>query len=129
MAENPSDPSDASRTFLTEYHLASLTTLRADGSPHVVPVGFSYDIDAQLVRIISFAGSVKVRNAERGGRAVVCQVDGGRWLSLEGEVSATTDPDRVAAAVAGYTASYREPGERDDRVAIEIRVDRILGRG
>ncbi len=29
--------------FLTERHLASLTTLRADGSPHVVPVGFTYD--------------------------------------------------------------------------------------
>ena len=26
--------------FLTERHLATLTTLRRDGSPHVVPVGF-----------------------------------------------------------------------------------------
>ena len=26
-------------TFLTERHLATLTTMRADGSPHVVPVG------------------------------------------------------------------------------------------
>jgi hypothetical protein len=26
-------------TFLTERHLATLTTLRADGSPHVVRVG------------------------------------------------------------------------------------------
>lgn len=115
-------------SFLAEYHLASLTTLRADGSPHVVPVGFSYDAEAHLVRIITFEGSVKVANARRGGRAAVMQVDGGRWLTLEGEVSATTDPDRVAAAVAGYAQRYRQPGERDDRVAIEIAVDRILGR-
>ena len=34
---------DEMLAFLREYHLASLTTLRRDGSPHVVPVGFSYD--------------------------------------------------------------------------------------
>jgi hypothetical protein len=27
--------------FLTERHLATLTTLRRDGSPHVVAVGFT----------------------------------------------------------------------------------------
>ncbi|MFN8018408.1 MAG: TIGR03618 family F420-dependent PPOX class oxidoreductase [Acidimicrobiales bacterium] len=117
--------------FLGEYHLASLTTLRADGSPHVVPVGFSYDPDARLVRIITWAASRKARNvAERpGARAAVSQVDGGRWLTLEGPATITDDPDRVAAAVAGYAGRYRQPGERDDRVAIEIAVDRIMGRG
>ena len=116
-------------TFLTERHLATLTTLRADGSPHVVPVGFSYDADRRLVRIITFDPSVKVANARRCGRGVVCQVDGPRWLSLEGTVSVTEDPEGVAAAVAGYAARYRQPGERENRVAIEIAVDRILGRG
>jgi PPOX class probable F420-dependent enzyme len=120
---------DAVLTFLSERQLASLTTLRADGSPHVVPVGFGYDAEARIVRIISFAGSQKVVNALRGGRAAVSQVDGGRWLTLEGTVTATDDPDRVAAAVAAYAARYREPSERTDRVAIEIAVDRILGRG
>lgn len=120
---------DAVLTFLSERHLASLTTLRADGSPHVVPVGFGYDAETRIVRIISFAGSQKVVNALRGGRAAVSQVDGGRWLTLEGTVTATDDPERVAAAVAAYAARYREPSERADRVAIEITVDRILGRG
>ena len=114
--------------FLNEYHLASLTTLRADGSPHVVPVGFSYDAELHVVRVITFPSSMKYKNALRGGRAVVSQVDGGRWLSLEGTVSGTTDPTRVAAAVAGYAARYRDPKEREDRVAIEIAVDRVLGR-
>ena len=44
-------------------------------------------------------------------------------------MSANTDPERVAAAVAGYAARYRQPGEREDRVALEIAVDRVLGRG
>jgi PPOX class probable F420-dependent enzyme len=114
--------------FLREYHLASLTTLRSDGSPHVVPVGFSYDPELHVVRVITFPSSVKYKNALRGGRAVVSQVEGGRWLSLEGTVTGTRDPARVAAAVAGYAARYRQPKEREDRVAIEIAIDRVLGR-
>lgn len=129
MSLDPSALPSATLEFLAEYHLASLTTLRADGSPHVVPVGFSYDPAERVVRIITFEGSQKVANARRGGRAAVSQVDGGRWLTLEGTISATTDPARVAAAVEGYAARYRQPGERGDRVALEIAVDRILGRG
>ena len=115
--------------FLGEYHLASLTTLRAAGSPHVVPVGFSYDPEERLVRIITRAGSQKVANARRGGRAAVSQVDGGRWLTLEGTVSVSDDPERIAEAVRRYAQRYREPSESPTRVAIELRVDRILGRG
>ncbi len=114
--------------FLTERHLATLTTLRADGSPHVVAVGFSYDAGAGVARVITFAPSVKARNAARGGRAAVSQVDGGRWLTLEGVVRLVTDADGIAAAVAGYAVRYRQPHERPDRVAIEIAVDRVLGR-
>lgn len=114
--------------FLRERHLATLTTLRRDGSPHVVPVGFSYDPDTAIVRIITFAGSQKTLNAARGGRAAVSQVDGGRWLTLEGSVSLTADVEDVRRAVAGYAARYQEPKDRPDRVAIEIRVDRVMGR-
>lgn len=126
--KTPDDLTPEMLEFLKEYHLASLTTFRRDGSPHVVPVGFSYDHPARIVRIITFASSTKYKNALRGGRAVVSQVDGGRWVTLEGIVSGTADSEKVAAAVAGYAARYRTPGERDDRVAIEIAVDRIMGR-
>jgi PPOX class probable F420-dependent enzyme len=128
MALDPDALDDDVVTFLHERHLATLTTIRHDGSPHVVPVGFSYDRDARVARIISFAGSQKVANAERGGRAAVCQVDGARWLTLEGNVRSTTDPGEVSAAVAGYARRYRQPKDRPDRVTIEIAVDRILGR-
>jgi F420H(2)-dependent biliverdin reductase len=118
---------DAVLGFLAERHLATLTTIRADGSPHVVPVGFGYSPAERRVRIITFDGSQKVRNAERGGRAAVSQVDGGRWLTLEGPVRVVRD-ERVARAVAAYTERYQAPRQRDDRVAIEIDVDRIMGR-
>src|ERR1700712_1533063 len=118
----------AMTAFLTERHLATLTTLRADGSPHVVAVGFSYDACAGVARVITFPTSVKARNAARGGRAAVSQVEGRRWMTLEGEARLVTEADDVATAVAGYTARYGPPGERVDRVAIEITVDRVLGR-
>ena len=118
-------------SFLADRHLATLTTLRPDGSPHVVAIGFTWDAEAQLVRVITFAPSRKARNlvASPGSRAAVSQVDGARWLTLEGTASVTDDPAQVAEAVRRYAERYRQPGERADRVAIEIRVDRILGRG
>ena len=122
------DLSDEMLAFLTERHLATLTTLRADGSPHVVPVGFSYDADRELVRVITFAGSAKARNAARGGRAAVSQVDGARWATLEGVVRLADDAESVALAVAGYAKRSRQPGQRADRVAIEITVDKVMGR-
>ena len=124
----PENPPEAVLDFLRERHLATLTTLRGDGSPHVVPVGFTYDPATRLVRIITRADSVKVRNARRGGRAAVSQVDGGRWLTLEGTVALAEDPAAVAAAVEAYRERYRDPAPRPDRVAIEITVARILGR-
>ena len=126
MPLQPSDPTPALAEFLAERHLASLTTLRADGSPHVVPVGFSYDAGTHQVRIITFDGCQKVANARRGGRAAVSQVDGGRWVTLEGTIRATSNPAEVAAAVSGYAARYQQPKERIDRVALVISVDRIL---
>ncbi len=133
MSLDPAALPDEVLTFLHEYHLATLTTVRDDLSPHVVAVGFSYDTEARVARVITWAGSQKALNAgrmaDRGQRAAVCQVDGGRWLSLEGPVRLVTDPAGVRAGVEGYAARYRQPKERDDRVVIEIAVERILGRG
>lgn len=117
--------------FLAERHLATLTTLRPDGSPHVVAVGFTWDAEALLARVITFAPSRKARHlaAAPGSRAAVCQVDGARWLALEGPAVVTDAADRVAEGVRRYAERYRPPSERADRVVIEIAVDRVLGRG
>ncbi len=72
MAYDPQRLPDEVLAFLDERHLATLTTLRPDGSPHVVAVGFTWDDDAGLARVITFAPSRKARNvawaAERPGR-------------------------------------------------------------
>jgi F420H(2)-dependent biliverdin reductase len=121
---------EAAAAFVAERHLATLTTLRPDGSPHVVAVGFTWDAEAGVVRVITWAGSRKARNlvARPGSPAAVCQVDGGRWLTLEGTAVVTNEPDRVAEGVRRYAERYRTPGEREDRVVVELTVDRVLGR-
>ena len=130
MAYDPTDLPDGVRAFLRERHLATLTTLRPDGTPHVVAVGFTWDDEAGLARVITFASSRKARNvaAAPGGPAAVCQIDGGRWLTLEGTARLTHDPEDVAEAVRRYAERYRRPGDRDDRVAIVVTVHRVLGR-
>lgn len=130
MARRPHELDDAALEFLRERHLATLTTLRPDGSPHVVAVGFTWDADAGLARVITWDASRKARNIleQPGSRAVVSQVDGGRWMSLEGPATLTTDPERCRDGERRYAVRYSEPKQREDRAVIEIAVDRILGR-
>ena len=110
--------------FIAERHLAVLATQRADGSPHAVPVGFTFANG--VARVITFAASVKACNARRGGRASVTQIDGARWATFEGPVRVLDDDAAVASAVAAYAQRYRQPKVRDDRVVIEIEVDRVM---
>ena len=128
MSRNPADLPPATLAFLTERHLATLTTLRADGSPHVVPVGVTYDAATATARVITSGTSAKARHVRDGqGRVAVCQVDGARWLTLEGTAVVKDDAASVADAVERYAQRYRQPRENPARVVIEISVDRVLG--
>lgn len=116
--------------FVTERHLATLSTLRPDGSPHVVPVGFTWDAERGRVRVTTKVTSVKARHvAGTDGpvRAAVCQVDGRRWLTLEGEITLSRDPDVIAEAVAAYSVRYRPRPFQPERVVLHLAVDRVLG--
>jgi PPOX class probable F420-dependent enzyme len=113
--------------MLRERHLATLATQRADGSPHLVPVGFTWDEEEHLARVITSSGSVKARNARRGGRAAVSQVDGRRWLTLEGTPRVVEDGAAVRDAERRYAERYRTPRPNPQRVVLVIDVDRVLG--
>lgn len=118
--------------FVTERHLATLTTLRPDGTPHVVPVGFTWDAEAGVVRVTTNDTSVKARKvlaAQAEGTpvaAAVCQVDGGRWITLEGTMTLSRDPAEIADAVRRYTVRYRQPGENPRRVVLRLEVQRVM---
>jgi|TARA_B100001540_G_scaffold84862_2_gene76459 hypothetical protein len=70
----------------------------------------------------------KILAQNGSSQAVVCQIDGGRWLSLEGTAVVTDDPERCREGTERYAQRYRVPKERSDRTVIEIKVDQILGR-
>ena len=128
MPHDPQDIGPGALEFLTERHLATLTTLRPDGSPHVVPVGVTYDAATGTARVITSGTSVKARHVLGGQhRVAVCQVDGRRWLTLEGSAVVRNDPPAVADAVERYARRYRQPRDNPQRVVLEIAVDRILG--
>ncbi|MCU1659079.1 MAG: hypothetical protein JWO57_3735 [Pseudonocardiales bacterium] len=113
--------------FLRDRRLATFTSLYPDGRPHVTPVGFTWDAPSTLARVITSDTSRKARNVATGGPVVLCQLDGRRWLSLEGMARVTADEASIAEAVARYADRYRTPRENPRRVAIEIEVTRLLG--
>jgi PPOX class probable F420-dependent enzyme len=114
--------------FFTERHLATLTTLRADGTPHVVPVGVTLDAATGTARVITSGTSAKARHVRAGqSRVAVCQVDGRRWATLEGTAVVREDAAAVADAEARYAQRYRVPRENPARVVLVISVDRVLG--
>jgi F420H(2)-dependent biliverdin reductase len=116
--------------FFTERHLATLVTLRPDGTPHAVPVGVTLDPVAGTAWVITFRTSTKARNVAAGGAvgvpAAVSQVDGGRWATLEGRAYLRADPDTVAAAENRYALRYRQPAPNPLRVVLELTVTRVL---
>ncbi|MCY0945908.1 MULTISPECIES: pyridoxamine 5'-phosphate oxidase family protein [Streptomyces] len=135
MSHDVLNPTPEYLAFWRERHVCTLTTHRPDGSPHVVPVGVTYDPEAGLARVISNRHSRKVRNilvaaAEPGGaRVAVCQMEGRRWATLEGRAVVRTDEASVADAVARYAVRYgRVPSPNPDRVVVEITLERAMGR-
>ena len=183
MNWHPTELPPEALAFLGERHLATLSIPRQGRSPHVTPVGFTWDADAATARVITFADAQKVKliqnltqkaeggkavevgkkaeagKAAEGGRAVeatdmaqagraveggraveatemvqaaqvaLCQVDGGRWLALEGEARVHSEKSRCAEGVRRYAERYRQPKDRgDDRRVIEISVQRVSGR-
>ncbi|MEU5792197.1 PPOX class F420-dependent oxidoreductase [Streptomyces sp. NPDC020800] len=117
--------------FWNEYHLCTLTTVRPDGRPHVVPVGVTVDGPAGVARVITRKSSRKVANVLAWGgeaRVAVCQVDGGRWATLEGVAEVCTDEAAVRDAVVRYGERYgRTPAPDPERVVIEIAIERSMG--
>jgi len=123
----PDDLPDAAIRFLTERHLATLTTLRPDGSPHVVAIAFTFDPATATARVITNGSSRKARHLRAGGPAALCQVEGRHWLTLEGRGVVLTDPALVRDAEERYAVRYRPPRANPERVVLSIAVDRVMG--
>lgn len=114
--------------FWRERRLCTFTTVRPDGTPHVVPVGATLDLETGVARVITSRGSAKARMIAASPRRVaLCQVDGRRWSTLEGVATMRAEPDAVADAVRRYAARYRPPRPNPERVVLEVRITDVLG--
>jgi PPOX class probable F420-dependent enzyme len=123
----PAQLTDDAIAFLTERHLATFSSLRADGTVHVTACGFTWDAEAGIARVITSGGGQKAKNAEGGVAAALCQIDGPRWLTVEGIATTNVDPAAVREAERRYALRYREPRVNPQRVVIEMVVERVLG--
>lgn len=119
--------SSAFLDFWSERRLCTVTTLRPDGTPHVVPMGVAIDPASDTAWAITSRTSRKARNLAGDGLIAVCCVDGRYWSTIEGTAAVTEDPDLVAEAERRYAARYKVPRENPNRVAIRIKVSRVIG--
>jgi hypothetical protein len=125
------DPGPAFATFVAERHLAVLTLVRSNGRPHSTPVGFTWDADHSRARVITWSGSLKASLLTAGPlEGSICQVDGGRWLTIEGTCTVTSDLAACADAVRHYATRYRPPKDHgNERRVILLEAKRILAGG
>ncbi len=118
--------------FLAEPGQAILVTLRPNGTPHAVPVSFTWDSEARMARIMTVAQSKKARNlvAAPGSRVALCQRDEvSSWATLEGTGTIFDDPGRLAEGARRYAERYgKEWINPPGAVIIEIAVDLVMSR-
>ena len=117
--------------FLRERRLCTVTTLRPDGSPHVVPMGVVLDPATGTAWAITSGRSRKAANIRAAGPDgalfAACQVDGRSWSTVEGRAVVLDDPDSVREAERRYAERYKVPRDNPDRVAVRVTVSRVLG--
>ena len=113
--------------FWRERHLCTVTTLRADGSPHVVPMGVVLDVETRVAWAITSGTSQKAVNLRRTPTFAACQVDGRRWSTIEGVATVREDEASVAEAVRRYAERYRQPRPNPERVALRVEITSVIG--
>jgi pyridoxamine 5'-phosphate oxidase family protein len=110
--------SDAELAYLTggERRLGRVATVGRDGTPHVVPVGWTYNGDKDTIDIggRDFESTKKFRDVARSGRAAIVIDD-----------LASVDPWRPRMLeVRGRAEALREP-----RPMIRIHPERVVSFG
>lgn len=116
---------------------AKVAVVRADGSPHVVPVWI--DLDGDDVVFMTGADTVKGRAIGRDGRVSLC-VDDERppfaFVTISGTATTSTDPDQLLAWGTRIAARYMGDDRADEygrrnavpgELLVRVRPDRVVG--
>ncbi len=99
--------------LIEERHVAVITTLNRDGSPHSTPIW--YMPEADKLWIITDRDSLKIRNIKRDPRvSILIATDGPpyRWVSFKGEatlcdIETTELPTQMAMRYLGKVGGAR----------------------
>jgi pyridoxamine 5'-phosphate oxidase family protein len=107
---------DREQGYLSERRLGRIATVGKDGTPHVVPVGWTFNTEQDAIDVggMDFAKTKKFRDAKRSGRAAIVVDD---LLS--------TDPWQPR----GIEIRGRAETIDGDRPLIRIRPERIVSWG
>ncbi|MEU8957937.1 PPOX class F420-dependent oxidoreductase [Streptomyces sp. NPDC048518] len=129
---------DEWRAFVSHgTRTAKLSTVRADGSPHVAPIWFLVDGDEVVFN--TGRGTVKGRNLARDGRAALCVDDDQppfAYVILQGRVEVSEDLDDLQHWAARIGARYmgesraEEFGKRNGvpgELLVRMRIEKVSG--
>ncbi|MFD8568920.1 PPOX class F420-dependent oxidoreductase [Streptomyces sp. NPDC057694] len=118
---------------------AKLSTVRADGSPHIAPVWFVLDGDDIVFN--TGKDTVKGRNLARDGRVALC-VDDERppfsFVTIQGHAELSEDPIELVDSATRIGGRYmgadraEEFGRRNGvpgELVVRVRVDKVVALG
>ncbi len=131
---------DQWRAFVSKgTRTAKLSTVRADGSPHIAPIWFLLDGDELVFN--TGAETVKGRNLARDGRVALC-VDDDKppfaFVVLQGQARLSDDLDEVRHWAGRLGARYmgegraEEFGERNGvpgELLVRVKIDKVIAQG
>jgi PPOX class probable F420-dependent enzyme len=127
--------SDAQRAFIADNpYVATVTTLREDGSPHNTIVWI--DAEDGTVTFNTAVGRAKERHLRRDPRVAVTIVDPEdtyKWLSISGNAELTTEgaDDQIDKLAKKYLGEDKYPwrSETEQRISVKIRPDQVDATG
>ncbi|MFF1698782.1 PPOX class F420-dependent oxidoreductase [Streptomyces sp. NPDC058257] len=129
--------------LLQEQRIGTLVTLKRDGRPQLSNVGYAYDPEARLIRLMVTDSRAKTRNLRRDPRASFLVTDGAgfSYMIAEGDAELTpvvTDPhdavaDELALVFQGFQGEhpdwegFRAAMVRERRLVIRLHVKHVYG--
>ena len=129
--------------FVAGHRWGVLATIKGDGRPQLSNVGYSYDAEAQLVRVSVTDSRAKTRNLRADPRVTlhVASKDFWTWVAIEGTaeltpVAADPNDDTVEELVTYYRGingehpdwdEYRAAMVTDRRLVVRFRPEHTYG--
>ncbi|MGW2303929.1 PPOX class F420-dependent oxidoreductase [Streptomyces sp. NPDC001809] len=131
---------DQWRTFVSEgTRTGKLATVRADGSPHVVPIWFLLDGDDVVFN--TGKDTVKGRNLARDGRVSLCVDDDAppfAFVSLSGRAELSEEPAELRRWAGLIGARYMGEDRADEfgarngvpgELLVRMRIEKVVAQG